>query len=414
VRRAWGFLAAVAVALGAVGLAGTPAVATDPSRIVRVHLETTSGADLVLHQVAMRSTAGSPGTYAGTRWTDGLGRAAFPKVPRGTFVLEATVRSASGPVTVRRQVAVGSSDVSVTLRARVDATLYGKVLRGDHTVTAAQVTARRAATSTWSRTALSASNGAWVITDRSPGRYVVKADSRGERFLTTYSGDTVREPDALAVAVAQGGAKRVVVRTVAAAFLTGRVVDGHDRPVEGLYVRAVNLDRYGTANARTRSDGRYLLSGLATGRVRVDVIDESLTLLARATVDARQGAVVTVRTLRATGSSGAAGLDLWTGGARPTSVGGTRVGAASGVTVSGAVQHAGLGVAGVQVVVGTAEGAVSARVTTDADGRYQVPDVPAGSWRVYVRDPYTGGYRDASRAVTVGTEAVTVPPISVT
>jgi hypothetical protein len=408
VRRAWALLAAVALALGTVGLAGTPAAAA-PSHTVKVHLETTSGADLVLHEVEMRSTAGSPGTYSGRLWTNGYGRAAFPKVPRGTFVIETTVRSASGPVTVRRQVAVGSSDVSVTLHARVDATLYGKVLRGDRPVTAAQVTARRPASSTWSRTALTASNGAWVMTDRSPGRHVVKAATWTSRFLTTYSGDTVREPDARAVALEQGGARQVVIRTVAAAFLTGKVVDGHGRPVEGLYVRGVNLDRFGTANAVTRAEGGYLLAGLATGRVRIEVIDTSFTVLARTTVDARQGAVVTVRTLRAAGSSGAAGVDVWSHGA-----GSTSVGAASGVVVSGVVEHAGRGVEGVQVVVGTSEGAVSARVTTDADGRYQVPDVPAGSWRVYVRDPYTGGYRDASRAVTVGTEPVTAPPISVT
>lgn len=407
-RRAWGFLTAVVVALGWVGLASTPAAADTP-RTVKVHLETTSGVDLVLHQVEMRSTASSPGTYSGRLWSNGYGTATFPKVPRGTFVIETTVRSASGPVTVRRQVAVGSSDVSVTLRARVDATLYGTVLRGDRPLTAAQVTARRLSSSTWSRSTLTASNGAWVMPDRSPGRYLVKADSRGDRFLTTYSGDTVREPDARAVVLEQGGAKHVGVRTVAAAFLTGKVVDGHGRPVEGLYVRAVNLDRFGTANAVTRAQGEYRLAGLATGRVRLEVIDTSFTVLARTTVDARQGAVVTVRTLRAVGSSGAAGVDLWSDGAGTTSVGGS-----SGVVVTGVVRHAGHGVQGVQVVIGTAEGAVTARVTTDADGMYEIPDVPAGSWRVYVRDPYTGGYRDASRAVTVGTDAVEAPPISVT
>ncbi|MBT0993479.1 carboxypeptidase regulatory-like domain-containing protein [Cellulomonas sp. DKR-3] len=405
VKRAWAVLAALAVALGTVGLAGTSAVAA-PSRTVGVHVETTSGADVVLHEVAMRSTASSPGTYAGTRWTNGLGRAAFPRVPRGTFVLEVTVPSASGPVTVRRQVAVGSSDVDVTLRPRVDAALHGKVLRGAGAVPDAWVSARRAAGTTWSPTTRTAPNGAWVLTDRSPGRYVLKADSWGTRFLTTYSGDTVREPDARAVAVVQGGATRVVVRTVAAAFLSGRVVDGHGKPVAGVFVHADNLDRYGSADAVTGVDGRYRLSGLATGRVRVDVLDEHFTLLARTTVDARQGSVVAVRTLRATRSSGAmagASADLWAGGVRPT----------SGVAVGGVVRHAGRGVVGVQVVVGTAQGAVSARVTTDDEGRYRVPGVPAGSWRVYVRDPYTGGYRDASRAVTVGAQSVAVPPITV-
>lgn len=401
-RRAWGLAAAIAVALATVGLTSVPAGA-EPSRTVRVHVETTSGADVVLHAVAMRSTPGSPGTYAGTRWTNGTGMAVFPRVPRGTFALETTVRSASGPVTVRRQVAVGSSDVSVTLRARVDAALHGRVLRGSGAVEGAWVSARRSSGPTWSPSTRTAGNGAWIITDRSPGRYVLKADSWGTRFLTTYSGDTVREPDARAVAVARGEAARVVVRTVAAAFLTGTVVDGDGRPVPGAFVHADNLDRYGSADAVTGTDGRYRLSGLATGAVRVDVLDESFTLLARATVDARQGSVVRVRTLRAVGATAAPAADPWSSGADP----------ASGVAVSGVVRHAGLGVAGVQAVVGTAQGAVSARVTTGPDGTYRVPAVPAGSWRVLVRDPYTGGYRDASRAVTVGAVPVTVPAIVV-
>lgn len=135
-------------------------------------------------------------------------------------------------------------------------------------------------------------------------------DGRERGYLTTYSGDTVRLPDAVPVRVRAGEAVRADVRTVAAATLVGRVLDDEGDPVAHAYVHADNLGRFGSADAVTGSDGRFRLTGLATGRVRIEVLTGSFALLATAVVDAKQGTVRTVPVLTARAGTRA--------GARPT------------------------------------------------------------------------------------------------
>ncbi|AEI10545.1 carboxypeptidase-like regulatory domain-containing protein [Cellulomonas gilvus] len=395
---------AVPVPAGPVPAAGAPSAV---HHAVTARLVTTGGAPVVLREVRMVSTPGSPGTYRGTRSTDGTGTARFPDVPDGTFVVTASVPSASGAVQVRRTVRVAGQDVRTTIEVAVDAALFGAVTRATRPVGSALVSARRVGATAWSPTATSAANGVWSMTGRSPGRYVVMVDGRERGYLTTYSGGTVRLPDAVPVRVRAGEAVRADVRTVAAATLVGRVLDDDGDPVARAYVHADNLGRFGSADAVTGSDGRFRLTGLATGRVRIEVLTGSFDLLATAVVDAKQGAVRTVPVLTARAGARPTPGDVW---ASPVRAGR----AAAGATLTGRVEHAGDGVAGVQVVVATTSGSpVTTKVVTDADGSWTITGCPAGSWRVQVRDPYTGGYLDARRAVTVTGTTVPVGTIVV-
>lgn len=181
-------LAAAAAALTVVvGLLAAPASAVNPPavpvsavpvsavsapsavhHVVTARLVTTGGAPVVLREVRMVSTPGSPGTYRGTRSTDGTGTARFPDVPDGTFVVTASVPSASGTVQVRRTVRVTGRDVRTTIEVTVDAALFGTVTRATRPVGSALVSARRVGAAAWSPTTTSAVNGVWSMTGRSP------------------------------------------------------------------------------------------------------------------------------------------------------------------------------------------------------------------------------------------------------
>ena len=156
------------------------------------------------------------------------------------------------------------------------------------------------------------SAGVYTIKWADPGTWVVRVDNYDfdpvtydridYEFLTTYSGNTVREPDATKVNVTAGGSTSVDVKVQAGATITGKVVDAKGKAVAGVDVTGSNSTRSGYSSATTDSQGRYVLRGLATGPVEVSA--RTVTGADRyggvSKVPAVQGKSVAAKTLRIT------------------------------------------------------------------------------------------------------------------
>lgn len=134
--------------------------------------------------------------------------------------------------------------------------------------------------------------------DVEPGSYSVRVSGDSERrWFTTYLGGTVRKPDAKKVVVPLGRDGVADIALVRSATVKGRVVGRDGRPAKGITVYAWNTDREGQVNARTNSDGRYTLRGLATGEVALQAQGGTSSLPAegKTTVWARQGEAVAAK-----------------------------------------------------------------------------------------------------------------------
>lgn len=102
-----------------------------------------------------------------------------------------------------------------------------------------------------------------------PGVGVLRVDNGSQPFLATYSGNTVREPDAQRVTIQAGSSQTVNIQVAAAATVTGTVVDAKGKRLAGVDVWATNTTRSGTGWGTTDANGNYVLNGLATGPVEV-------------------------------------------------------------------------------------------------------------------------------------------------
>ncbi|MCR6649847.1 MAG: carboxypeptidase regulatory-like domain-containing protein [Cellulomonas sp.] len=129
-----------------------------------------------------------------------------------------------------------------------------------------------------------------------PGSYVLHVPG-DVGYFTTYSGSTVRRPDAEKIVVRPGRDSVADIALVQRATVTGRVVGRDGRPAKGIAVYAANVDRTGRVNATTDRDGRYTLRGLATGQVSIVAQGGTSSLPAegKATVWARQGETVAAK-----------------------------------------------------------------------------------------------------------------------
>lgn len=137
-----------------------------------------------------------------------------------------------------------------------------------------------------------------------PGSYASNVYAPSDTTaLTTYSGNTVREPDAARVTVTDGGATSSSIALVASAVVTGKVVDKHGAAAKGVHVSLTNTNRAGSAYVTTDASGRYTASGLATGPVTVAIPVGSS--YATTTVSAVQGKTVTAKTLSTKAPTGA-------------------------------------------------------------------------------------------------------------
>lgn len=160
--------------------------------------------------------------------------------------------------------------------------------------------------------ALTDAAGEYLIDDVPPGDYAARVnnyliDQEAEfDFLTTYSGDTVRMPDAVRHTVSSGASTTIDINPVEGAAITGKVRSPNGDPVVDAWVRAVNTDRAGFGVTRTDASGNYVIKGLASGKVVVVATgpdapeDEPFaewTAQGTKSVKAKQGRTKTVKTI---------------------------------------------------------------------------------------------------------------------
>ncbi|WP_138067664.1 carboxypeptidase-like regulatory domain-containing protein [Cellulomonas rhizosphaerae] len=299
--------------------------------------------------------------------------------------------------------------------------------------------------------------GTYAATYVTPGTYVAQVYAYNANYLTTYSGNTVREPDAKPITVTSGATAAANISVVASAVVTGKVVDAKGRAVKGVSVAGTNLSRAGYANAQTDATGHYVLRGLATGTVQVTTYRTAggANLTASVKVAAKQGSVKAAKTLKlkAAGSakitgkiktSGSAvanqGVSLLSSkkvtlaNARPSKSGkvtfaGLKAGTYTVVvdgtnitkkvtvkagktksfgtiarakltTIKGVVKSsAKKPVAAAYVYVVDAYGTIAGQAQTNTKGRYAVKGLVSGKYTVYVTP--TDGSRDYAAAVKI-------------
>ncbi|MEN0129249.1 MAG: carboxypeptidase regulatory-like domain-containing protein [Brevundimonas sp.] len=128
-------------------------------------------------------------------------------------------------------------------------------------------------------------------TDVEPGTYAPYIAGDGSMYFTTYYGSTARKPDAKKITIARGRSATANIALVAAARISGTVVDRKGHAAAYVTVQAQNRDRTGKASTTTDGRGRYTLTGLASGKVDLVVWGgtDALPASGRRTVTATQG-----------------------------------------------------------------------------------------------------------------------------
>lgn len=186
------------------------------------------------------------------------------------------------------------------------ATVSGKITLDGKPVKGASVSIRNA--ETYGGSAVTDASGAYSADWVEPGTYYVVVDNYGydpvtlksidHPFLETYSGNTVREPDAKYYTVTAGSSLTVDVKLVAGATIKGKVVNSKGKPVAGATVSGSNTKRTGYASAQTDAQGRYELLGHATGPVSLYAYSADGKLNGEIPkVSAVQGKTVTAKTV---------------------------------------------------------------------------------------------------------------------
>lgn len=144
--------------------------------------------------------------------------------------------------------------VTVTLDGKPVKDMYVQVVSKDHNYAA-----------NWTK-------GKKYSTKVRPGTYNIKALNYTDDLdvYTGYPKKALRKQDSAPIKVAKGEHRKVTIKLVRAATVTGRVVDATGAPVPDVFIRATNSDREGRySGVFTDSEGWYRTSGLAGGAVTV-------------------------------------------------------------------------------------------------------------------------------------------------
>lgn len=289
-------VAVTLVAALVVGLFGAaPATAVETGYAVTVKVTNASGTPLKDAWVTVQSADFS--VYE-TATTGANGVATVADVPSGTYTAEAEYWGAGGSKSVTGTVTVADAPASTTLVVPGVTLVTGKVTLGGKPLANADLTfATASGTQGYAQTG---ADGSYVATGLKAGTYTVAVTAWGAKYLTTYYGGTVREPDAKHIAVVDGKTTAAVdIAARAAASVTGKVVDSKGRPIAGIAVSLSNTNRAGGAYATTNANGVYTALGLASGKVTVWASRTESGVLAsgQVTVSAAQGATRTAKTV---------------------------------------------------------------------------------------------------------------------
>lgn len=217
----------------------------------------------------------------------------------GTYEVEAEYWTAPGSPSVTGTVTVTSGPVSTTLVVPGVTVVTGKVTAGGKPLANADLTFETTSGGSggWARTK---ADGTYVATGLKAGKYTVRYYGYDSNNLSTYYGNTVREPDAKVLTVTAGKTTSGVnIAVKVGATVTGKVVDSKGKALSGVWVSVSNTTRAGYSNAKTNSKGVYTAKGLASGKVIVWASRGSGSSVAsgQVTATAKQGATVKAKTV---------------------------------------------------------------------------------------------------------------------
>lgn len=269
-----------AVAIREVAIAASPGgefavgdVVLGAPRTVRVRVVGADGAPAPRQTVALvlgtfESAQGGVGGASETRRTDDLGRATFPGVPRGSFVVQA---GRGGP---EANVAVGDDDpapVVLTLSAAAEAAGGSGAPPAAAAGAAPAVVPATGADGEVRVTVVDDAGapvvGAYVRVDfekgapaggttGADGSVRVACPGAPIRVLAMGTGPWIADPDGMRVAP---GARDVRVVVPRGAALRGRVLDEQGRPAKDVWVQAFSAGG-AAASVAVAEDGRFELS----------------------------------------------------------------------------------------------------------------------------------------------------------
>ena len=261
----------LAVALALTGVGMTPAQAkTAGSGTVKITVKTESGAPVSDVYVNLSGIDVDNPDYAYLEWasgeTDKSGVFQTDELAPGTYNL--TVSAWQLGVDMSKKITVTKNkDSSEAVALKGIQILKGKVTAKGKPVSKAYVYVY-SKSSSYSTEVV---NGSYSMMVKA-GTYTLQASPlNATNWLSTYSGDTVRSPDAKTKKVVAGKDLTVNIKAYdKVGKISGKVLDAAGKPAVGASVSAWALNRAGSGWATTDKNGKYTLSGLPADTYRVE------------------------------------------------------------------------------------------------------------------------------------------------
>lgn len=200
--------------------------------------------------------------------TDNKGVFPSPELAPGTYEARVSYWAGAFVSTTQSVTVTANKDDAKTITLEGIQAIKGKVTANGKPVASGSVSLS-GTQSAWGEI----ENGSylfWVT----PGTYTVEVSpewGKARTWLTTYSGNTVRFPDAKKIKVSKSKSVTVDIKAYdKIGKITGTVTDAKGKPAKGVNVYANALNRAGNASAVTDSKGKYTLAGLPADKYSVN------------------------------------------------------------------------------------------------------------------------------------------------
>ena len=219
-----------------------------------------------------------------------------------------------------------------------------------------------------SRAAITDGAGAFRVESLTPGAYAVFAYAEG---LVADSPSEVRAE--------VGTTNEVVVKVRGRARITG-VVQAGDKPLEGVEVTAIRKSPSTRAQfpAKTQKDGSFVIDGVPLGEVVLSVAGFEVTAPGPLAIE------------------------------RAQTYDDIRVQVAAMATVKGRITRKGQPIEGARVCCAQARTSLKPDALTDAEGRYEMPGLPAGTYELFATSDDAGAYAKPTKFALGANETKTL------